>query len=101
MGSSSYPPWPPELAPSDYHLFLSLRNYLYNKHYEDFDELKSDLTAFFESKPVSVTTSYLMSCTTTNFIQSNPSPFVYQARQRKRERTEGYNQSEEREKRDS
>ncbi len=50
---------------------------------------------------MSVTTSYLMSCTTTNFIQSNPSPFVYQARQReserKTERTEGYNQSEERE----
>jgi len=41
----------PDLAPSDYHLFLSLRNYLCNKHYEDFDELKSDLNAFFESKP--------------------------------------------------
>ncbi len=25
-----------------------------------------------------------MSCTTTNFIQSNPSPFVYQARQREK-----------------
>ncbi len=33
-----------------------------------------------------VTTSYLMSCTTTNFIQSKPSPFVYQARQREQER---------------
>ncbi len=46
-----HPPWSPDLAPSDYHLFLSLRNCLCNKHYEDFDELKSDLTAFFESKP--------------------------------------------------
>ena len=46
-----HPPWSPDLAPSDYHLFLSLNNYLCNKHYEDFDELKSDLTAFFESKP--------------------------------------------------
>jgi hypothetical protein len=27
-----------------------------------------------------------MSCTTTNFIQSNPSPFVYQARQREKQR---------------
>jgi len=43
-----HPPWSPDLAPSNYHLFLSLRNYLCNKHYEDFDELKSDLTAFFE-----------------------------------------------------
>ena len=46
-----HPLWSLDLAPSDYHLFLSLRNYLCNKHYEDFDELKSDLTAFFESKP--------------------------------------------------
>ncbi len=46
-------PWSPDLSPTDYHLFLSLRNYLCNKHYDDFDELKSDLTAFFESKPAS------------------------------------------------
>ncbi|CAF3102594.1 unnamed protein product [Rotaria socialis] len=48
-----HPPWSPDLAPSDCHLFLSLRNYLCNKHYEDFDELKLDLAAFFESKPSS------------------------------------------------
>ena len=48
-----HPAWSPDLSPTDYHLFLSLRNYLCNKHYEDFDELKSDLTAFFESKPAS------------------------------------------------
>jgi histone-lysine N-methyltransferase SETMAR len=46
----AHPPWSPDLAPSDYHLFLSLRNYLRNKHYEDFDELKSDLTVFLESQ---------------------------------------------------
>jgi histone-lysine N-methyltransferase SETMAR len=49
----AHPPWSPDLAPSDYHLFLSLRNYLRNKHYEDFDELKSDLTVFLESQPAS------------------------------------------------
>jgi histone-lysine N-methyltransferase SETMAR len=27
--------------------------YLRNKHYEDFDELKSDLTVFLESQPAS------------------------------------------------
>ncbi len=48
-----HPPWSLDLSTSDYHLFLSLRNYLCNKHYEDFDALKSDLTAFFESKTVS------------------------------------------------
>ena len=46
----SHPPWSPDLAPSDYHLFASLRNYLRNKHYADFDELNSDLITFFESK---------------------------------------------------
>ena len=48
-----HPAWSLDLSSTDYHLFLSLRNYLCNKHYEDFDELKSDLTAFFESKPAS------------------------------------------------
>lgn len=48
-----HPPWSPDLAPSDYHLFLSLRNHLSGKHYEDYDELNSDLTVFFESKPTS------------------------------------------------
>ncbi len=41
------------LAPSDYHLFRSLHHHLCNKHYEDFDELKSDLTAFFELQSAS------------------------------------------------
>jgi histone-lysine N-methyltransferase SETMAR len=49
----AHPSWSPDLAPSDYHLFLSLRNYLQNKYYEDFDELKSDLTVFLESQPAS------------------------------------------------
>jgi hypothetical protein len=33
--------------PSDFYLFLSLRNYLCNKYYEDIHELNFDLTAFF------------------------------------------------------
>jgi histone-lysine N-methyltransferase SETMAR len=49
----AHPSWSPDLAPSGYHLFLSLRNYLQNKYYEDFDELKSDLTVFLESQPAS------------------------------------------------
>ena len=49
-----HPPWSPDLAPSDYHLFLSLRTHLSGKHYEDYDELNSHLTVFFESKPTSV-----------------------------------------------
>ena len=45
-----HPSWSPNLASSDYHLFLSLRDHLCDKHYEDFDELNSGLTTFFESK---------------------------------------------------
>jgi histone-lysine N-methyltransferase SETMAR len=48
-----HPSWSSDFAPSDYHFFLSLRNYLCDKHYEDFDELNSDLTACFESKSTS------------------------------------------------
>jgi hypothetical protein len=41
----AHAPYSPNFAPSDYHLFLSLHNYLCSKHYQDFDEIKSDLTA--------------------------------------------------------
>jgi hypothetical protein len=40
-----HPPWSPDLAPSDY--------YLSDKHYQSYDELKSGLIAFFESKSAS------------------------------------------------
>jgi hypothetical protein len=49
----AHPPWSPDVAPSDYHLFRFLRHHLCYKHYEDFDELKSDLTAFFELQSTS------------------------------------------------
>jgi histone-lysine N-methyltransferase SETMAR len=49
----AHPPWSPDLSPSDYHVFLSLRSYLRDKHYADFDELKPDVTVFLESKPTS------------------------------------------------
>ena len=48
-----HPSWSSDLAPSDYHLFLSLRNHLCDKHYEDFNELNSDLSTLFESKSTS------------------------------------------------
>jgi hypothetical protein len=44
----AHSPWSPDLAPSHYHLFRSLRHHLCNKHYEGFDEIKADLTAFFQ-----------------------------------------------------
>jgi histone-lysine N-methyltransferase SETMAR len=44
-----HPPYSPDLAPSDYHLFRSLRNHLREKHFDDQDHLKSDLETFFQS----------------------------------------------------
>jgi histone-lysine N-methyltransferase SETMAR len=46
-----HPPYSPDLAPSDYHLFRSLRNHLREQHFDDQDHLKSDLENFFESLP--------------------------------------------------
>ena len=44
-----HPPYSPDLAPSDYHLFRSLRNHLSEKHFDDQDHLKLDLETFFHS----------------------------------------------------
>ena len=45
--------WSSDLAPSDYYLFQSPGHHPCNKHYEDFDKVKADLTAFFELQSVS------------------------------------------------
>ncbi|CAM4761217.1 unnamed protein product [Rotaria magnacalcarata] len=44
-----HPPYSPDLAPSDYHLFRSLRNHLVKKQFDDEARLKSDLENFFSS----------------------------------------------------
>jgi histone-lysine N-methyltransferase SETMAR len=46
-----HPPYSPDLAPSDYHLFRSLQNHLNNKKFERFEEVNDDILAYFESKP--------------------------------------------------
>ena len=45
-----HPPYSPDLAPSDYHLFRSLQHHLEEKRYDDRDHLENDLRAFFASK---------------------------------------------------
>ena len=45
-----HPPYSPDLAPSDYHLFRSLQHHLVNKNYDDCEALKNDLILFFDSK---------------------------------------------------
>lgn len=48
-----HPPYSPDLAPSDYHLFRSLQNHLAAKQFDDLESLKRDILHFFESKPLS------------------------------------------------
>lgn len=47
-----HPPYSPDLAPSDYHLFLSMSNFLANKKFENYDDVISALDEFFDSKDV-------------------------------------------------
>lgn len=45
-----YPPCSPNLAPSDYHLFLRLQNYLNEKTFTDKKAVKSHLENLFADK---------------------------------------------------
>ena len=45
-----HPPYSPDIAPSDYHLFLSLSNQIKEKKFKDEDELKMVIQTFFDSK---------------------------------------------------
>jgi histone-lysine N-methyltransferase SETMAR len=51
MDSDSTRAASPDLAPSDYHFFLSLSNHLKGKNFRDEEELKSFIQRFFDSKP--------------------------------------------------
>jgi histone-lysine N-methyltransferase SETMAR len=46
-----HPPYSPDLAPSDYHLFRSLQNHLNNKKSERSEEVNDAVLAYFESTP--------------------------------------------------
>ena len=45
-----HPPYSPDLAPTDYHLFAVLSNAMRNKVYDDEEHLKTWLANFFDSK---------------------------------------------------
>ena len=46
----SHPPYYPDLALSDYHLFLSLQNFLQGKKFKNEEDIKKALVQFFASK---------------------------------------------------
>ena len=43
-------PYSPDLAPTDYHLYRSLSNYLREKEFNDESQIKMDLLNFFDQK---------------------------------------------------
>lgn len=45
-----HPPYSPDLAPSDYHLFRSMEHHLRNKKFRNENELENSLISFFNSK---------------------------------------------------
>jgi hypothetical protein len=44
-----HPPYSPDLAPSDYHLFMHLKQWLASQSFEDADRLKTGVTTWFKS----------------------------------------------------
>jgi len=44
-----HPPYSPDLAPSDYHLFRSMAHFLDEKKFDDEDEVKSAVSDYFDS----------------------------------------------------
>lgn len=46
-----HPPYSPDLAPSDYHLFRSLSNHLRDTHFENEAQVKTFIDHFFKSQP--------------------------------------------------
>lgn len=47
-----HPPYSPDIAPSDFHLFRSLQHFLCDKKYENMDALQKALSTYFAQKPL-------------------------------------------------
>ncbi|CAK9828010.1 Mariner Mos1 transposase [Anthophora retusa] len=45
-----HPPYSPDLAPSDYHLFRSMQHFLSGKNFNNSEDVKSALNEYFNSK---------------------------------------------------
>ncbi|UYV75064.1 hypothetical protein LAZ67_12002287 [Cordylochernes scorpioides] len=51
MGVLQNPPYSPDLASTDYHLFHSMSNHMRSTTFDDEDDLKTWLNNFFDTKP--------------------------------------------------
>ena len=45
-----HPPYSPDIAPSDFHLFRSLKNWLKGRRFNSIDEVRTGIQQFFDSK---------------------------------------------------
>ena len=48
-----HPPYSPDLAPSDYHLFRSMQHFLEDKKFKNSEEVKIWVSSYFDSRPAS------------------------------------------------
>uniref|UniRef100_A0A1I7U6J1 HTH_48 domain-containing protein n=1 Tax=Caenorhabditis tropicalis TaxID=1561998 RepID=A0A1I7U6J1_9PELO len=46
-----HPPYSPDMAPTDYHLFRSLNHFLDGKEFHNQDDLRTAIQSFFDNKP--------------------------------------------------
>ena len=46
----THPPYSPDLAPSDFHLFPTLQNFIKEKTYAKVGDIKTDISSFFASQ---------------------------------------------------
>ena len=59
----SHPPYSPDIAPSDYHLFHSLENHFNGKTFDSNEAVKNELIQFFASKKQTFYESGIMKLT--------------------------------------
>uniref|UniRef100_A0A914DGL5 Transposase n=1 Tax=Acrobeloides nanus TaxID=290746 RepID=A0A914DGL5_9BILA len=45
-----HPPYSPDVAPSDYHIFLSLKNFMRGRQFKNRDQVEASLREYFEFK---------------------------------------------------
>ena len=50
MGDLTHPPYSPEVAPSDYHLFRTKAHGLANEHFSSYEEVKNWIDTWIDSK---------------------------------------------------
>lgn len=69
----SHPPYSPDIAPSDYHLFRAMQHFLVGKKYASHEAINIAIQDFFDSKPVDFYKDGLMKlvCKWSDIVENN------------------------------